>query len=66
MLSLKGETRVEYFHVECDACGHYVILRNLRWVGGVPQIEATCKECNESGDFKLHPPTWLTIVSGEG
>ena len=66
MLRLTGRTGGEYFHVECEACGKYVRLSNLRWVGGVPQIEATCKECDETWDFKLHPPTWLAIVSGEG
>lgn len=59
MLTLIGETRGEYLHIECGACGNAVELTNLRWVGGVPQVEATCATCNESADFKLHGPTWV-------
>ena len=62
MLSMKGETRGEHFHVECEACGHYVILTNPRWDGGVPVIEAQCLECREKGDFRLNPPTWTDVV----
>ena len=62
MLTIKGETRGDYFHMECEKCGESVSLKNLRWVGGVPQVEVTCSECEEHNDLKLHPPTWIYIV----
>ncbi len=62
MLSMKGETRGEYFHVECETCGHDVILTKFRWVDGVPMIEAQCPECRENGDFRMIPPTWTGVV----
>lgn len=62
MLRLKGETAGEYFHVTCEQCGERVELANLRWVGGVPQLEASCGNCDESGDFKLDPQVWIDIV----
>ncbi len=62
MLRLKGKTGGEYFNVTCEECGHYVRLSDLRWVGGVPHVKATCGECDESWDFKLHGPTWMDVV----
>lgn len=62
MLQLVGETRGEYFHINCDSCGSAVRLNNLRMPGGVPRVEATCEDCGESFDFKLHPPTWLDLL----
>ena len=63
MLRLKGETRAEYFHVLCEACGGAVVLSNLRWVGGVPQVEARCDKCEED-DLKLLPTTWAGVTEG--
>ncbi len=63
MFQLKGETRGEYFHVECEKCSNAVHLTDLRWVGGVPQVKAECKKCGV-GDFKLHMPTWIDVVPG--
>jgi hypothetical protein len=57
MLSLTGWTVGEYFHIGCDACRRDVKLTNLRWVGDVPQVEATCPDCGESSDFKLQAGT---------
>ncbi len=62
MLSLKGETRGEFFHVECNTCGHPVIITHLRWDGGAPVIEAQCPECREKGDFRMDPSTWTDVV----
>ncbi len=62
MLKIKGEIRVDYFHLECENCGEWVRVENLRWVGGVPQVEVTCSKCEEHDDLKLHPPTWAKIV----
>lgn len=53
MLSLTGWTVGEYFHIGCDACQRDVKLTNLRWVGEVPQLEASCPDCGESDEFKL-------------
>ena len=64
MLHLKGGSRGGYFHVECSACGAPVSLRDLRWVGGVPQVKARCDNCEIEADFKLHPPTWMDVVPG--
>lgn len=65
MLQLVGETRGQYLHIECEACGNAVALTNLRWVGGVPQVEALCANCDESADLKLHPPTWVDALPME-
>ncbi len=62
MLMIKGETRGDYFHMECEKCGEWVRLKNLRWVGGVPQVEIACSKCEEHDDLKLHPPTWIDII----
>jgi hypothetical protein len=62
MLELIGGTRIDYFHVECVKCHGAVELSDLRWVGGVPQLKATCTECRETSDFKLHPTTWKNVV----
>ena len=64
MLKIKGETRGEYFHLGCEKCGESVSLKNLRWVGGVPQVEVTCSKCEEHDDIKLWTPTWISIVPG--
>ena len=61
-LQISGHTGGEYFHINCDACGKAVSLTDFRWVGGVPQVKAECRKCEETWDFKLHPPTWLNIV----
>ena len=65
MLRIKGETKVEYFDVACEVCDKSVRLSNLRMVGGVPQVEAACESCGETGDFKLHVKSWLDIVLPE-
>ena len=62
MLRIKGEIRGEYLHLECEKWGGSVGLKNLRWVGGVPQVEVTCSKCEEHDELKLHPPTWIDIV----
>ena len=64
MLILKGETRAEWFHIECETCNNPVSLTDLRWVGGVPQVKAKCEECGEARDLKLHMPTWAEVVPG--
>lgn len=61
-MEIRGHTRVEYFHVECDSCGHFIVLSELRWVGGVPEIKAECEGCRRKSSFKLHPLTWGEIV----
>ena len=65
MLRIRGETKVEYFDVTCEACKTSVALSNLRMVGGVPQIEAVCEDCGEKGDFKLHVKSWVGLVLPE-
>ena len=30
MLKIKGETRGDYFHMECEKCGESVSLKNLQ------------------------------------
>lgn len=62
MLDLTGESGGEYFHITCANCGEQVKLGNFRWVGGVPQVKATCETCDESFDFKLDPTTWIDAV----
>ena len=62
MLTIKGETRDDYLRMECEKCREPVSLKNLQWVGGVPQVEVTCSKCEEHDDLKLHPPTWIYIV----
>ena len=62
MLKLTGETRGEYFHVECERCEQWVRLSELRLVGGVPQVKVECPSCHEEDDLKLHPPTWGQIT----
>jgi len=62
MLRIKGETRMEYFQVLCEDCGGWVRLTNARWVGGVPEVEAKCSKCGTSGNFKLHPPSWMDLI----
>ena len=57
-LELRGESRGEYFHIECASCGGPVSLTNLRRVGGVLQIEAECSSCELQWDFKLPPAQW--------
>ncbi len=44
MLRIKGEVGGEYFNIRCEACNDVVRLYDARWVGGVPQIKATCYE----------------------
>lgn len=61
MLRIKGEVRGDYFHLECEKCRKWVQLENLRWVGGVPQVEFVCPKCEEREDLKLHPPTWMSV-----
>jgi hypothetical protein len=62
MLQLKGEIRTDYFNLECTKCSVPVKLTNPRWVGGVPQVVATCSKCGEHADMKLHPPTWIDVI----
>ena len=64
MLRIKGEIRGEYLHLECEKCGRSVKLENLRWVGGVPQAEIVCSDCDERDDIKLWTPTWISVVPG--
>lgn len=61
MLILKGETRVDYFHLLCKDCGKHVSVTGLDWDNGVPQITAECSDCEETGSFKLLP-TWAAVV----
>ena len=62
MLRIKGEVGGEYFNIRCEACNDVVRLYDARWVGGVPQIKATCYRCEETGDFKVHGKTLLDIM----
>ncbi len=62
MLVIKGEVGGEYFNIRCEACNDVVRLYDARWVGGVPQIKATCYRCEETGDFKVHAKTLLDII----
>jgi hypothetical protein len=62
MFQIKGETRVDYFHLLCTKCGEAVTVESFRWVGGVPQIKVSCKTCKASGDFKLPVPTWISAL----
>lgn len=62
MIQIKGEIRGQYLHLECGACKKAVTLENLRWVGGVPQVEIVCPKCKERDDIRLWMPTWGKIV----
>ena len=62
MLRIKGEVDGEYFNIRCEACSDIVRLYDVRRVGGVPQIRATCYECEKTGDFKIHAKTLLDII----
>jgi len=61
MLELVGETRGDYFHIECKRCKTAVTLTDLRWVGGVPQVKVACPSCHEKDDLKLWVPTWAGV-----
>ena len=63
MLRIKGEVGGEYFDIRCEACNDVVRLYDFRWVGDVPRITATCYECEETGDFKVHAKTLLDVMS---
>ena len=58
MLTIEGETRVDYFHVLCEQCSNHVRIDYKGFVGGVPEIEASCPNCEESGTFKLMVGDW--------
>ena len=62
MLRIKGEVGGEYFNVTCADCDDVVRLYDPRWVGDVPRITATCYECEETGDFKVHAKTLLDVM----
>ena len=62
MLRLKGETKADYFHLDCEACKTPVTLSKLRWEGGVPQVKVRCDKCGGEDDIKLHPSTWAQIT----
>ena len=66
MLQIRGETRGEYFNIWCEACNQIVSLHDARWVSGVPQIKATCPECEETGDFKVHRTTAMDVIPKPG
>ena len=54
MLRIIGDTGGEYFNIKCETCGQLVELHDGRWVGAVPQVKATCNQCGQTGDFKVH------------
>ncbi len=58
MLRIEGETRVDYFHILCESCGDHVRVDYKGFVGGVPEIEASCPMCGESSRFKLMVGDW--------
>ena len=58
MLIIKGETRVDYFHVLCEECGNHVRVEYKGFVGAVPEIEVACADCGESDKFKLMVGHW--------
>jgi ribosomal protein S27E len=62
MLKIKAQVRGEHLHVECAACGKSVLLENLRWVGGVPKVKASCPGCDEHDELKLDVRTWASVV----
>jgi ribosomal protein S27E len=62
MLEIKGETRTDYLHLLCGKCGNAVTVESFRWVGGVPQMRATCEHCKQSADLKLTVPTWIKAL----
>lgn len=62
-LRLRGESRGEYFHIDCADCGRTVHLTDLRWVGGVPQVVAHCPTCDLSWDFTLPVGQWAEVLS---
>lgn len=45
MLTITGEQRVDYFHILCAECGEHVDVLYKGYVGGVPEIEASCSSC---------------------
>ena len=67
MLSIKGETRGEYFHILCDKCGNNTYNEYLGfeteegYSDGVPHLKVTCKKCKSSSVFKLMPTDWKDI-----
>ena len=67
MLSIRGETRGEYFHILCDKCGDNTFNEYLGfetekgYSDGVPHLKVTCQKCNSSNVFKLMPMDWKDI-----
>lgn len=62
MLMLNGDTRGEYLHIECVKCGEHVQIFSLGWVGGVPEMEVNCRNCDESGSLKLNATAWIEAI----
>ena len=63
MLRIRGETRVDYFWIVCEACGEHVTVKALSWDNGVPQIEFECEACEERDKLKLQGQHWLDVIS---
>jgi hypothetical protein len=64
-MKVKGEIRVDYFHLECGECSgphNHLRLSKARWVGGVPQVVMTCPNCGATDDVKLHPTAWMDVI----
>lgn len=67
MLSIKGETRGEYFHILCEKCGNNTYNEYLGFAtkkgysDGVAHLNVKCKKCKNSRMFKLMPFDWVAI-----
>ena len=62
MSRIRGETRLGYFHIMCEACNEHIVVETLRWDNGVPMIEFKCETCNSRSSLKLMVPYWVTAI----
>jgi hypothetical protein len=60
-MQLYGETRIDYFNMQCGQCKGQVKIEYMGWDPAVPYFRATCPTCKASGTFKVHPGEWCGL-----
>ena len=58
MLEIKGFDLGEYFELRCEECGDATQNEYLGRDPVMPKFRATCRQCNESFEWKMRNDKW--------